>query len=82
MRSILAAGDTGFPPERLTMQEEIKLIVESLFGASGLAFVHERLGLDEHIDQQLDMMEDFELVAIHDLVIEMLGERRSEAAAE
>jgi len=70
--SILAASETGFPPERLTMQEEIKLIVESLFGASGLAFVYDRLGLHEHVDQELDMMEDFELVAIHDLVNEML----------
>jgi len=82
MGSILAAGDTGFPPERLSMQEEIKLIVESLFGASGLAFVYERLELHEHVDQELDLMEDFELVAMHDLVNEMLETRRIVSTAE
>ena len=65
----------GCPPERLTMQEEIKLTVECLFGANGLECAYERLGVRDHVDQQLDAMEDVELMAVHDHLLEECWER-------
>ncbi len=53
------------------MQEEIKLTVECLFGVSGLEFVFDRLGIDDHLDQELDVMEDVELMAVHEAVMEV-----------
>ena len=70
MGSIMVAGDVAFPPERLTMQEEIKLMVEFLFGESGLDWVYERLGMHDHVDQELETMEDLELIAVHDVMNE------------
>ncbi len=67
----MVASDPGYPPERLTMQEEIKLAVEFLFAANGLEYVFDRLGIGDHLDQELDVMEDVELIAVHQAVMEM-----------
>ena len=71
IRKSMVAVDAGYLPERLTMQEEVKLTVEFLFAANGLEFVFDRLGIGHYLDQELDVMEDVELMAVHEAVLEV-----------
>lgn len=67
----MVASEPGSPPDRLTMQEQIKLTVECLFGVSGLELVFDRLGIGDHLDRELDVIEEVVLMAVHEAVIEV-----------